>query len=84
MCVAGRAPLSAIENYPGSHETGKVPLVSQTTFCEGLAIGRPVRGIDRIVVAMEERRGQLPVDLLLSLKNRGVQVQDGNDVCTSP
>jgi sugar transferase (PEP-CTERM system associated) len=84
MCVAGRAPLSAIENYPGSHETGKVPLVlSQTTFCEGLAIGRPVRGIDRIVVAMEERRGQLPVDLLLSLKNRGVQVQDGNDVYES-
>jgi sugar transferase (PEP-CTERM system associated) len=32
---------------------------------------------------MEERRGKLPVDLLLSLKNRGVQVQDGNDVYES-
>jgi sugar transferase (PEP-CTERM system associated) len=44
---------------------------------------RPVRGIDRIVVAMEERRGKLPVDLLLTLKNRGVRVQDGNDVYES-
>ena len=84
MCVAGRAPLPALESHPGGREIGKVPLVlSQTTFCEGLAIGRPVRGIDRIVVAMEERRGQLPVDLLLSLKNRGVLVQDGNDVYES-
>jgi sugar transferase (PEP-CTERM system associated) len=84
ICVAGRAPLPAIENHSGNHEIGRVPLVlSQTSFCEGLSIGRPVRGIDRIVVAMEERRGQLPVDLLLSLKNRGVHVQDGNDVYES-
>jgi len=84
ICVAGRASFPVSENQAGSRETGKVPLVlSQTSFCEGIAIGRPVRGIDRIVVAMEERRGKLPVDLLLSLKNRGVQVQDGNDVYES-
>jgi sugar transferase (PEP-CTERM system associated) len=79
--VAGRAALPTVDRYPGGHETPVV--LSQTGFCEGLAIGRPVRGIDRIVVAMEERRGKLPVDLLLSLKNRGVQVQDGNDVYES-
>jgi len=50
---------------------------------EGFALDHQIRGIDRIVVAMEERRGKLPVDLLLSLKNRGVQVQDGNDVYES-
>lgn len=84
ICVAGRASFPVSESQAGSHETGKVPLVlSQSSFCEGIAIGRPVRGIDRIVVAMEERRGKLPVDLLLSLKNRGVQVQDGNDVYES-
>jgi sugar transferase (PEP-CTERM system associated) len=32
---------------------------------------------------MEERRGKLPVNLLLTLKNRGVRVQDGNDVYES-
>jgi sugar transferase (PEP-CTERM system associated) len=79
--VAGRAPLPAVDSYRGNHEAPVV--LSQTSFCEGLATSRPVRGIDRIVVAMEERRGKLPVDLLLSLKNRGVQVQDGNDVYES-
>jgi sugar transferase (PEP-CTERM system associated) len=84
ICVAGRERFPEIENQPGKNEISRVPLVlSQTSFCEGLAISRPVRGIDRIVVAMDERRGQLPVDLLLSLKNRGVQVQDGNDVYES-
>ena len=34
----------------------------------------------RIVVAMGDRRGKLPVDVLLSLKCRGLQVQDGVDV----
>ena len=34
----------------------------------------------RIVVAMGDRRGKLPVDALLSLKCRGLQVQDGVEV----
>src|SRR3984957_13455914 len=29
---------------------------------------------------MGERRGKLPVDLLLGLKSRGVRIQDGNEV----
>ena len=35
---------------------------------------------NRIVVAMDERRGKLPVELLLSMKCRGVRVQDGVEV----
>ncbi len=82
--IAGRAQLRAVGNPSGNHEICELPAaLSQTSFCEDLAIGRPMRGIDRIVVAMEERRGNLPVDLLLSLKHRGVQVQDGNDVYES-
>jgi sugar transferase (PEP-CTERM system associated) len=82
--VAGREQMHTIENAHAKNEIGDVPVsLSQTSFCEDLATGRLIRGIDRIVVAMEERRGKLPVDLLLSLKNRGVQVQDGNDVYES-
>jgi sugar transferase (PEP-CTERM system associated) len=82
--VAGRADLRVNGGHPSDREAGELPFtLSQTGFCEALAVGRPIRGIDRIVVAMEERRGKLPVDLLLSLKNRGVQVQDGNDVYES-
>ncbi|MBZ5644075.1 MAG: TIGR03013 family PEP-CTERM/XrtA system glycosyltransferase [Acidobacteriia bacterium] len=35
---------------------------------------------NRIVVAMDERRGKLPVEMLLSMKCRGVHVQDGVEV----
>jgi sugar transferase (PEP-CTERM system associated) len=35
---------------------------------------------NRVVIAMNERRGKLPVELLLGMKCRGVQVQDGVDV----
>jgi sugar transferase (PEP-CTERM system associated) len=34
----------------------------------------------RIVVAMNERRGNLPVQALLQLKNRGVAIQDGAEL----
>jgi sugar transferase (PEP-CTERM system associated) len=39
--------------------------------------------VNRIVVAMSERRGKLPVRLLLSLKCSGVHIQDGTDVYES-
>ena len=82
--VAGRAQVPANVEQCGIRGRGEMPIIlSQTNFCEELAMGRQIRRIDRIVVAMEERRGKMPVDLLLSLKNRGVQVQDGNDVYES-
>jgi sugar transferase (PEP-CTERM system associated) len=81
---AGRAEMLGTGNHLYKQESGGLPItLSQTGFFENLAVGRPIRGVDRIVVAIEERRGKLPVDLLLSLKNRGVQVQDGNDVYES-
>jgi sugar transferase (PEP-CTERM system associated) len=33
--------------------------------------------VNRIILAMQERRGRLPVEHLLRLKNRGVNIQDG-------
>ena len=33
--------------------------------------------IDRIIVAMPDRRGRLPMELLLELKKQGVRVEDG-------
>ncbi|MGC1484112.1 MAG: TIGR03013 family XrtA/PEP-CTERM system glycosyltransferase [Candidatus Acidiferrum sp.] len=82
--VASRAEMFTNGNTPGNEERGGWPItLSQTSVFESVAVSRPIRGVDRIVVAMEERRGKLPVDLLLSLKNRGVQVQDGNDVYES-
>jgi sugar transferase (PEP-CTERM system associated) len=36
--------------------------------------------VNRVIVAMGDRRGKLPVPLLLALKSRGVLIQDGTDV----
>jgi len=36
--------------------------------------------VNRIIVAMNDRRGRLPVEDLLSLKSRGVMIQDGPQV----
>jgi sugar transferase (PEP-CTERM system associated) len=82
--VADRAQLFGQGNYHGTQEDGEMPVtLSHGRFSESFAVDRGAGCIDRIVVAMEERRGRLPVDLLLSMKNRGVQVQDGNDVYES-
>jgi sugar transferase (PEP-CTERM system associated) len=56
-------------------ESSGLPLCAETV--EDLS--RTVKRLraSRVVVAMDERRGKLPVDGLLSLKCRGLQVQDG-------
>jgi sugar transferase (PEP-CTERM system associated) len=37
------------------------------------------RRVNRIIVALDDRRGRLPVETLLSMKGRGVQIQDGTE-----
>jgi sugar transferase (PEP-CTERM system associated) len=37
------------------------------------------RRVNRIIVALDDRRGRLPVGVLLSMKSRGVQIQDGSE-----
>jgi sugar transferase (PEP-CTERM system associated) len=82
--ITGRAQMPSTGIQAGNRQDGKMSLThSSSSFCEDIAVDHRLGGIDRIVVAMEERRGKLPVDLLLSLRNRGVQVQDGNDVYES-
>jgi sugar transferase (PEP-CTERM system associated) len=37
-------------------------------------------GVERIIVAMGDRRGRLPVEALLELKKRGMKIQDGAEL----
>jgi sugar transferase (PEP-CTERM system associated) len=39
--------------------------------------------VSQVIVVMGERRGKLPVEMLLRLKTRGIIVQDGSDVFES-
>jgi sugar transferase (PEP-CTERM system associated) len=36
--------------------------------------------VNRIIIAMGDRRGRLPVEQLLSMKGRGIVIQDGTDL----
>jgi sugar transferase (PEP-CTERM system associated) len=66
--------------HTNSH-SGESPCKSGLTDVEDY-LSRTVNDLraNRVVVAMGDRRGKLPVDLLLSLKCRGLQVQDGVEV----
>jgi sugar transferase (PEP-CTERM system associated) len=35
--------------------------------------------VNRIIVALDDRRGRLPVEVLLSMKGRGIKIQDANE-----
>ena len=84
MRIAGHAQIPGNGVSSGGHDSRDVSgTLPGSSVCEEFTVDCRSGGIDRIVVAMEERRGKLPVEFLLSLKNRGVQVQDGNDVYES-
>jgi sugar transferase (PEP-CTERM system associated) len=79
--VVGRVRPSNSENHLGSYQPDEVlgdPPVTDVADCLSSTIRR--LGATRIVVAMGDRRGKLPVDVLLSLKCRGLRVQDGVEV----
>ena len=44
---------------------------------EGLTAAVRDERVNRIIVALDDRRGRLPVEVLLAMKGRGVLVQDG-------
>ena len=79
--VVGRVLPSNNGNYHGGSERAEIlgyPAV--TDMADYLSSTVKSLRATRIVVAMGDRRGKLPVDVLLSLKCRGLQIQDGVEV----
>jgi len=72
--VSHLAATSGVDSQSCDHE------MSPGTSVDDLAQSVKSFRVDRVVVAMGERRGKMPVDALLSLKSSGVVVQDGTDV----
>ena len=52
-------------------------------MCDELSDAVKANRVNRIIVAMDDRRGKLPVELLFSLKSHGVIIQDGTEVYES-
>jgi sugar transferase (PEP-CTERM system associated) len=63
-------------------ECGDLEAVSarhETITCDEFEHDIKAHRVSRVIVTMSDRRGTLPVALLLSLKSRGLVVQDGAD-----
>ena len=58
---------------------GPAPMSREEQFEEVLRSVEPHRP-DRVIVALGDRRGKLPVEALLHLKSRGVSIQDATEV----
>ena len=66
----GEAPMSSAE-MDGLPWLGEI---------EDLAVLVQQRRIRRVILAMNERRGRMPLEILLQLKARGVIIHDGSDL----
>jgi sugar transferase (PEP-CTERM system associated) len=64
-----------------SRDDGETPDGQVERFASDLrAFLKPKPSIDRVVVAMEDRRRAMPVRELLDLRLRGVVIEDANDI----
>jgi len=78
--VGGRILVAGTGSYElncGCSSPDDVPEAAITDEDFLAAIGH--HRVNRIIVALDDRRGRLPVELLLSIKGRGVLIQDGTD-----
>jgi len=69
----------------GSYELSCEDRDRNTTFNgpitdEGLPAAIDLQRVHRIIVALGDRRGRLPVEALLSMKGQGVRIQDGTEL----
>lgn len=65
------------QTQPGREQGVSSDTSSQLLVQEELSRAVQLNRVNRIIVAMGNRRGKLPVELLLSLKSHGIVIQDG-------
>jgi sugar transferase (PEP-CTERM system associated) len=73
LCVVAQIPGEIQENRLSPGPNGAASL-EELAGC----VGR--HRVNRIIIAMEDRRGKLPVEQLLSMKSRGIVIQDGTNL----
>ena len=64
----------------GEHPVSDGSVGSLDNICQELSRAVKLRRVNRVIVAMDDRRKKLPVQFLLSLKRRGVMIQDGAEI----
>lgn len=81
LSVIGRILVGGNGSYELNWETGSPHGAFDSTIShEELPTSLGRQGVNRVIVALDDRRGRLPVELLLSMKSRGVRIEDGTEV----
>lgn len=80
LSVVGRILVSGNGSYELNGERRSPTGTSAGTITEEeLPTALALQRVNRIIIALDDRRGRLPVELLLSMKGRGVRIQDGTE-----
>jgi sugar transferase (PEP-CTERM system associated) len=80
ISIVGRISVTGNGIYELNCERGSRKEMSEGPISDQeLPIAIGMQRVNRIIVAMDDRRGKLPVELLLSMKGRGVRIQDGTE-----
>jgi len=78
--VVGRILVGGNRSFELNWERRNSAGISDGTISdEDLPTAIGLQRVNRVIVALDDRRGRLPVELLLSMKSRGVRVQDGTE-----
>jgi sugar transferase (PEP-CTERM system associated) len=82
--IVGRILVATGNGYRLSWEPGCVPsagaVATDATMTDAeLTDMVDLQRVHRIIIALDDRRGRLPVELLLAMKARGVGIRDGNE-----
>jgi hypothetical protein len=79
VSIVGHISVTANGNYELNCENGSGRTTDSAITDEDLPAAIGLQRVNRIIVALDDRRGKLPVELLLSMKGRGVLIQDGTE-----
>jgi sugar transferase (PEP-CTERM system associated) len=74
ISAAGNGGYELNNAHRGADSVSEGPITD-----EQLPSAIALQRVSRIIVALDDRRGKLPVELLLSMKGRGVLIQDGTE-----
>jgi len=80
VSIVGRISVTDNGGYELNSEPHSLTTTPDRTITdEELPAAIGLQRVNRIIVALDDRRGKLPVELLLSMKGRGVIIQDGTE-----
>jgi len=80
LSVVGRILVGGNGSYELNCERGSSAGISPGKITDkDLPTALNLQRVSRVVIALDDRRGRLPVELFLTMKSRGLRVQDGTE-----